>query len=100
MTGRRNYRRGDSTTVSTVIRDRCGIRYVVLTSPCCGAHTWVDAARLAYDRKVSNRPVIMRCGRRYDYRKLPGHVGCDWPWTVTVTPADDGTTPDTVTWTA
>ena len=79
---------------------RAGIRYAVLTYPCCGCRTWVDVALLAYHWQVPDRPLIMRCGRRYDHRKLPGRVGCDWPWTITITPADDGDSPASFTWTA
>ncbi|WP_216211118.1 hypothetical protein [Amycolatopsis aidingensis] len=67
-------------------------RYAVFTSSCCGARTWVDVALLVYHWLVPERPLVMRCGRRYDHRKLPGRVGCDWPGTITIVPDDDGTT--------
>ncbi|WP_199434524.1 hypothetical protein [Qaidamihabitans albus] len=59
-----------------------------------------DVALLAYHALVPDRPLVMRCGRRYAHRKLPGPVGCDWPWTITIPLADDGTTPASFTWTA
>ncbi|WP_134666100.1 MULTISPECIES: hypothetical protein [unclassified Amycolatopsis] len=97
---RRTCRRGDTTTEPAVLLRRNRIRYAVLTYPCCGCRTWVDVALLAYHWLVPDRPLKMRCGRRYDNRKLPGRVGCDWEWTITITPADDGDTPATFTWTA
>lgn len=98
---RRSYRRDDTTTVPAVIRCRSGERYVVLTYPCCRCTMWVDLAQLAYYQPGGDRAaLVMRCGRRYDHRTLPGRVGCDWPWMITIHPADDGVTPASLTWTA